>query len=47
MPTTRSRGNPLTRYTTWHIASSGLVTGMMIVFGEYLTTFPVTLLMMS
>ena len=42
MPMTRSRGNPLSRYTAWHIASSGLATGTMMQFGEYLTTCSVT-----
>ena len=34
MPTTRWRGNPETSSATWHIASSGLVTAMMIASGE-------------
>ena len=45
IPMTRSRGNPLSRYTAWHIASSGLATGTMIAFGEYLTTCSVTAFM--
>ena len=42
MPTTRSRGNPLARYTTWHIASRGFVTGTMMQSGECFTTSAVT-----
>ncbi len=42
MPITRSRGNPLSRYTACDIASSGLATGTMIVLGECLTTSAVT-----
>ena len=46
MPMTRSRGKPLSRYTAWHIASSGLATGTMMQFGECLTTCSVTCFMM-
>ena len=42
IPITRSRGNPLRRYTAWHIASSGLATGTMIVCGECFTICSVT-----
>ena len=33
MPMTRSRGKPEARIATWHIASRGLVTTMMIASG--------------
>ena len=46
IPTTRSRGNPLTRATTWHMASKGLVTGMMMQSGDAATTARVTSRMM-
>ncbi len=42
MPMTRSRGNSLSRYTAWHIASSGLATGTMIAFGACLTICSLT-----
>ena len=38
MPTTRWRGKPETSSVTWHIASSGLVTQMMIESGERCAT---------
>ncbi len=46
MPMTRSRGKPLSRYTAWHMASSGFATGTMMQSGEYLTTCSVTAFMM-
>ena len=42
MPTTRSRGQPETLRATWHIASSGFETTMMIASGDCATTFRVT-----
>ena len=34
MPMTRSRGNPAASNATWHMASSGFETTMMIASGE-------------
>ena len=42
MPTTRWRGNSDVSSATWHIASSGLVTQMMIESGERSATSRVT-----
>jgi hypothetical protein len=39
MPITRSRGQPETFLATWHIASSGFETTMMIASGDSATTF--------
>ena len=46
IPMTRSRGNPLSFSTAWHIASSGLATGTMMQLGEYFTTCSVTAFIM-
>ena len=42
MPMTRSRGSFDSANATWHIASSGLVTTIRIVFGERSTRLRVT-----
>ena len=47
MPRTRFFGKPDSRSATWHIASSGFETTMMIAFWEYLTHSFVTLRTMS
>ena len=46
MPNTRCFGRPEALKATWHIASSGLDTTMMMQLGEYLTTCSVTCCMM-
>ena len=45
MPTTRSRGKPAQTGDRFDMASSGLATGTMMQFGEYLTTCSVTVCM--